>query len=124
MVSTETPLQRSNQFKAADHSDHLVGTDDGELRNFAHIHVGNDLVDGGILVDAKGIGGHDRGDTKCMHALPNAPTFLDAQKYVEPVAGWIDAELAAVKEISFGNDPHKSFLIIENGKSSLIGFQK
>ena len=117
-------MQCGDQFKAADHSDHLVSADHGELRNFAHVHLGNDIVDGGILVNAKGIWGHDRGDTKRTHALPNAPGFLDAQKYPEPVAGWIDAKFVAVQEISFGNDPHNSVFVIENGKPPLVCFQE
>jgi hypothetical protein len=124
LTPTETTPQSRNQFKAADHSDHLVGTDDRELRNFAHIHFGNDVVDGGILADAKGIRGHNRGDTKRTHAFPDASTLLNAQKRLEPVAGRIDAKFIAVKEISFRHDPHKATLIIENGKPPLIGLKR
>jgi hypothetical protein len=84
----------------------------------------NDVVDGGILVDAKGIRRHDRRDTKRAHALPDASTLLDAQKRFEPVAGRTDAKFIAMQEIAFCNDPHKAALTIKNGKAWLIGFEQ
>jgi hypothetical protein len=92
LTPTETPFQSRDQFETADHSDHLAGADDGKLRNFAHIHAGNDVIDSGILVDAKGIRRHDRRDTKRAHAFADASTLLNTQKRFEPVAGRIDAK--------------------------------
>jgi len=123
-VLSKPSLEGRNQFEADDHTNELVGANDRQLGGDTTIHLGNDVIDRGILLNANRIWRHDVGDAKRTHRFSNRSTLLDAQKRFDPVTGRTDAKLIAMQKISFRNNPDKVFFMIENGQTALIGFKQ